>query len=72
MAHRMPTYREVQDAVRRDYGFVPKTCWIADVKTAMGLPVRRAPNRLGPDRVNPCPQSKRNTIAEAIRRLMEE
>lgn len=70
MTCRVPTYRTVQDAVRRDYGFLPKTCWIADVKERMGFPMREAPNRHGADRTYPCPESKREVIAQVIRRLM--
>ena len=70
MGSKVPTYREVQHAVRCDHGFLPKTCWIADVKESMGLPMRSAPNRLGRQRVNPCPEEKREAIERAIRRLM--
>ena len=58
------TVREIQDCVRRHHGFVPKSCWIADVKERAGLPVPRAWNRRpGPGRDNPCPPDKRAAIA---------
>lgn len=30
----MATYKEIQDHVRHTRNFVPKTCWIADIKAA--------------------------------------
>jgi hypothetical protein len=45
----MATIEEIQDYVRTRYGFVPKSCWIADVKEQNGLPVRPAWNRALPD-----------------------
>ena len=43
----MATYLQIQDWVKLNYGFTPKTCWIADVKHQAGLPMRKAPNRQG-------------------------
>ncbi len=63
----MPTYMEIQDYVRRRYGFVPETCWIAHVKELCGLPVRKAWNRAGQARMAPCPPEKRPAIKEAFR-----
>lgn len=62
----MATYQEIQDWVKRRYGFVPKTCWIADVKAQCGLPVRRAPNRRGIQRLAPCPPGKIEAIKAAF------
>lgn len=36
------TYEEIRDYTKEHYGFVPKTCWIADVKEQCGLPVNMA------------------------------
>jgi len=47
------TYRQIQDYVKGKYGFIPKFCWIADVKEQVGLPVRCAWNRIGDQRINP-------------------
>ena len=33
----MSTYRRIQEYVKRQYGFTPKTCWIAHVKELCGL-----------------------------------
>jgi len=63
----MATYQEIQQWVRKNKGFVPKSCWIADVKEKCGLPVRRASNRRGEKRENPCPPKKVNAIKTAFR-----
>ena len=63
----MATYKEIQNWVKQNYGFVPKTCWIADVKEKAGLPVRKAHNRRGAERVNPCPRGKIESIRAAMR-----
>jgi len=66
----MPTYSEIQKFVQRHHGFVPKTGWIAHVKTLRGVSTRRAANRAGRGRrVAPCrqrsgrPSSKRSDIS---------
>ena len=64
----MSTYREIQDFVQRHHGFIPKTSWIAHVKTLRGSPTRRAANRAGRGRrVVPCPPEKREAIEQALR-----
>lgn len=62
----MATYKHIQDWVKQQYGFVPKTCWIAHVKHLSGLPMRQAPNRIGIDRVAPCPPEKMPAIRAAL------
>ena len=62
----MATYRQIQDWVRQQHGFVPKSCWIAHVKEMCGLPVRRSPNRRGEARLVPCPEDKLAAIREAL------
>ena len=42
----MATYAEIQKVVRAKHGFVPKTCWIAHVKSDFSLTNRTAPNRI--------------------------
>jgi hypothetical protein len=32
----MLTYREIQKITKSRFGFVPKTCWIADIKAEHG------------------------------------
>ena len=65
----MATYAEIQSWVKRRYGFNPKTCWIAHCKELCGLDMRDAPNRLGSDRVEPCPPSKQAAIKAAFEHL---
>ena len=54
----MATYKQIQDWVKQQYGFTPETCWIAHVKNLSGLPMRKALNRQGVERVRPCPPEK--------------
>lgn len=64
----MATYRQIQDRVQRVDGFVPKTCWIADVKNAHGLTQRTAPNRMSDGkRLHPCPPARRASIEMALK-----
>ena len=63
----MATYKEIQDWVKAEYEFVPKTCWIAHCKELEGLPVRCAPNRIGKTRAVPCPETERPAIMHAFR-----
>ncbi len=62
----MATYQQIQEYVKAKYDFLPHTCWIAHVKELSGLPVRRAHNRQGSRRVNPCPPDKQVPIREAL------
>jgi hypothetical protein len=62
----MATYKEIQDYVRSNYGFVPKTCWIAHVKEMCGVSSRKSWNRIGP-RSNPCPKDKVGFIRDALK-----
>lgn len=38
-------YANIQQYVKKKYGFVPKTCWIADRKEKLGFDIRTAWNR---------------------------
>jgi hypothetical protein len=60
------TYIKIQEYVKIKYGFSPKTCWIADAKELCGLTVRKAWNRKGKQRKNPCPKDKFAAIKEAL------
>lgn len=65
-----PTYADIAREVQRIGGFIPKTCWIAGVKSEFGLTARMAPNRIDPrQRKHPCPPEKRLVIVEAMRKL---
>ena len=60
------TYAKIQEYVKRKYGFVPKSCWIADVKEKCGLTVRKAWSRKTNVRKYPCPKDKFAAIKEAL------
>ena len=64
----MATYKQIQAHVRAHNHFVPKTCWIAHVKSDYGLIERTAPNRQNAsERVELCPAAKRQAIIDALR-----
>jgi len=63
----MATYKQIQGWVKKNYGFIPKTCWIADIKSKAGLKMRKAPNRIGSERLYPCPPEKEESIHAALR-----
>jgi hypothetical protein len=64
----MASYKVIQNWIRNEYGFVVKTCWIADIKEQCGLPMRKAPNRYDEDiRTNPCPTDKIESIKRAFK-----
>lgn len=65
----MATYKEIQFDVKQNSGFLPKTCWIADMKEKCGLPRKNAWNRQGRNRSFPCPPEKEQAIRESFRRL---
>lgn len=63
----MATYKQIQEYVKDNYGFVPKTCWIAHMKEIYGIYVKNAPNRISPDnREKPCPIDKQKYIKKAF------
>lgn len=63
----MATYKAIQGYVKTNYGFVPKTCWIAHAKEVCGIPVKVASNRYSKDsRVVPCPSEKLDAIKAAF------
>ncbi|MGF7184101.1 hypothetical protein GGQ84_000181 [Desulfitispora alkaliphila] len=64
----MSTYKQLQQWVKENYGFLPKSCWIADVKEKHGIIIRKAPNRHDESkRGNPCPENKVKPIEEAFK-----
>ena len=60
------TYKDVQEYVKKKYGFVPKTCWITHAKELCGIKVKRAWNRTMKKRKYPCPKDKFPAIKEAL------
>ncbi len=64
----MATYKQIAERVKGQSGFVPKTCWIADIKSQHGLATRQATNRFSPtSREHPGPPEKRAAIEGAMR-----
>lgn len=65
----MATYEKIQDWVKKEYDWQPKTCWIAHCLELKGLEPKRASNRKGEgdERENPCPENKREPIFSAFR-----
>jgi hypothetical protein len=65
---KMTTYREVQNRVREQYGFVPKTCWIAHILSDHNSLTRRAVSLMNVGvRRYPCPDDKRPPIETVLR-----
>ena len=60
------TYKEIQKYVIKNYGYVPKNCWIAHVKELSGLKTRKAWNRKSKQRKYPCPPNKIKDIKETL------
>ena len=60
------TYAQISKCVKLQFGFVPKSSWIAHVKVLNGLRVAR--NRARARQV-PCPPDKREPIEQCMRRL---
>lgn len=61
----MATYKQIQTYVKEEYGFVPKSCWIAHCKEIYGLPLKVS-RRGNKPRVYPCPIEKREVIKVAF------
>jgi len=59
------TYAEIQDYVRKKYGKVVKTCYIAHAKEICGLNPKRSKQRPG-KRMYPCPDDKLPWIKDAF------
>ena len=66
----MPTYSELIQYIRANFGFWPQPCWIAHVKADYGLTTRIAHNRIDKSsRKKPCPPRRRAAIESALRHL---
>ena len=65
----MISYADVQADVRQHDGFLPKSCWVAHLKSRLGFKMRRASNRQGRTRVEPCPRTKMPAIIRSFIRL---
>jgi hypothetical protein len=66
----MVTYKEIQQIVKEEHGFIPKSCWIAHILFDHGLTKRQSSNRIDPNiRKYPCPENKRLQIEQVMKRL---
>jgi len=64
----MATYKEIQEYVKLNYGYTPKSCWISHMKEICDLKPRISPRRYSPNsRVYPCPPDKQKDIQEAFK-----
>ena len=64
------TYDVIRDETRRQYGFSPKSCWIAHVLSDFGTTKRQAWNRLDPEkRAVPCPPRRPVDVERVLREL---
>ncbi|MBI9010948.1 MAG: hypothetical protein JEZ08_01860 [Clostridiales bacterium] len=62
---KLPKYKMIQDSIKDKIDKTVKTCWIADVKEQLGLPIRIANNRIDVDkRTNPCPREYKEFIVK--------
>lgn len=63
----MATYKEIQEYVSINFGYLPKTCWIAHIKEIYGLSPKTANNRIDLNkRKHPCPENKLRDIKKAF------
>lgn len=60
------TYKQIQICYKKHFNKSIKTCWIADIKRQLGLPVKIAHNRKTATIINKCPQHLVNQVKEII------
>ena len=64
----MATYKVIQEYVKLNYGYSPKSCWIAHMKECCGLSPRVSHNRYDVNlRTHPCPAGKQDDLKQAFR-----
>lgn len=53
------TYKQIQSQAKKELGRTIKSCWIADVKRELGLPIKFTHNRIDPLKIqDPCPEGE--------------
>ena len=62
----MASYREIKNYVLEKHGRRVKSGWIAHAKEVYGIPVKKAGNRKGNERLWPCPKKNLALIKEAF------
>ncbi|HKZ43077.1 MAG TPA: hypothetical protein VJ044_19115 [Candidatus Hodarchaeales archaeon] len=65
----MATYKEAQERYRKLHGKTVETCWIAHVLAENGKTSRIAPNRIGKERRNPCPDKYWKSLESVLKEL---
>lgn len=64
----MATYKELQQYIKANFGYIPKSCWIAHTEEICDLSPKIANNRININkRVCPCPANKHEDIIKALR-----
>ena len=62
----MASYQEIKNYVLEKHGNRVKSGWIAHAKEVYGIPVKKAGNRKGNERLWPCPKKNLSLIKEAF------
>ena len=62
----MASYQEIKNYVLEKHGYRVKSGWIAHAKEVYGIPVKKAGNRKGKERLWPCPKKNLPLIKEAF------
>ena len=62
----MTSYKEIKEFVEKNHGRKIKSGWIAHAKEVYGIPVKKAGNRKGNERLWPCPKKNLPLIKEAF------
>ena len=62
----MTSYQEIKNYVLQKHGRRVKSGWIAHAKEVYNIPVKKAPNRKGNERLWPCPEKRLEQIKEAF------
>ena len=62
----MASYQEIKNYVLEKHGHRVKSGWIAHAKEVYGIPVKKAGNRKGNERLWPCPKKNLPLIKEAF------
>lgn len=60
----MATYEELEAWIKNEHRFTPRRCWIAHVKSLVGIANSRVRNA---DRKVPCPDERRDAIKAALK-----
>lgn len=61
------TYKQIKDYIEEQFGYTPRSTWIAHAKEIYGLnPKMAATRRSADERINPCPQEKKDNLRQAF------